>query len=68
VDFPHETLNYYLKKNNIRLVNEGDVKILKYKHVVSRPKSSLDILVTFWVRSINAEVEIKNALKDDISQ
>lgn len=54
----------YIKQNKIPV--ENDVKLLRYKHTVSKKNSSLDILATFWVKSQISINEIKSIIKNDI--
>lgn len=54
----------YITQNKIPI--ENDVKLLRYKHKVSKKNSSLDILATFWIKSQTTVNEIKSALKNDI--
>lgn len=54
----------YIKQNKIPV--ENDVKLLRYKHKVSKKNSSLNILATFWVKSQIPINEIKSIIKNDI--
>lgn len=54
----------YITKNKIPI--ENDVKLLRYKHKVSKKNSSLDILATFWVKSQVPINEVKSTIKNDI--
>lgn len=63
VEFPNEGMLNYIKEKKIPI--ENDVKLLRYKHKVSKKDSSLDILATFWVKSQISVNEVNSIIKND---